>query len=296
MHPENLRLGAIYMIAAGLLFSCMAAIVRYLSASLPNEMIVFFRSAMGLVVLFPWLWHRGLHNLKTSHPRGHLLRGLAGLGAMYCYFYALGRLPLAEATLLNYSTPLFMPFIAWWWLREHMPGRLWWAIGIGFAGITLILKPDVGAFSPVAVIGLASGILAAIAMVGVRQLSRTEPTSRIVFYFTLICATGSAFPLIWSWRTPAPALWLPLVAVGALASVAQLLLTRAYSYAPAAQVGPFTYSTVVFAAAIGFLAFGDVLDWSSAVGTMLVICGGVLTIRLAGRRAAPAPEVPPSAV
>jgi len=283
------------MIAAGLLFSCMAAIVRYLSASMPNEMIVFFRSAMGLVVLFPWLWHRGLHNLKTTHPRGHLLRGLAGLAAMYCYFYALGRLPLAEATLLNYSTPLFMPFIAWWWLREHMARRLWWAIATGFGGIVLILKPDVGAFSPVAVIGLASGIFAAVAMVGVRQLSRTEPTSRIVFYFTLTCAAGSAIPLLWSWRTPPAAVWFLLIAVGALASVAQLCLTRAYSHAPAAQVGPFTYSTVVFAAIVGWIAFNDVLDWSSAVGALLVIVGGVLTIRLAGRRAAPAPEVPPNA-
>jgi len=293
MPPENLRLGAMYMIAAGLLFSCMAAIVRFLSASLPNEMVVFFRSVMGLIVLFPWLWHRGLHNLKTTHPRGHLIRGLAGLGAMYCYFYALGHLPLAEATLLNYSTPLFMPFIAWWWLREHMPARLWWAIGIGFGGISLILKPDVGTFSPVALIGLASGVLAAIAMVGVRRLSRTEPTSRIVFYFTLTCATGSAIPLIWAWQTPPADLWLPLVAVGGLASAAQLLLTRAYSYAPAAQVGPFTYSTVVFAAMLGAVLFGDVLDASSIVGAVLVIIGGALTIRLVGRRAVPTPEVPP---
>jgi drug/metabolite transporter (DMT)-like permease len=294
VYPENLRLGALYMIAAGLLFATMAAIVRYLSASLPNEMIVFFRSAMGLAVLFPWLWHRGLHNLKTARPGGHLLRGLAGLGAMYCFFYAIAHLPLAEATLLNYSTPLFMPFIALWWLHEGMARRLWWGIGIGFCGIVLILKPGMGIFSPVALIGLASGVLAAVAMVGVRRLSRTEPTSRIVFYFTLVSACGSAIPLAWAWQTPPVGLWFLLIAMGALASMAQLLMTRAYSHAPAAQVGPFTYTTVVFAALAGWLGWGEVLDWVSAAGALLVMLGGAITIRFAGRRAAPTADVPAS--
>ncbi len=289
MPRDDLKRGAAFMIASGALFAGMGAIVKLLSESLPNEMVVFFRSAIGLVVLLPWLWHRA-HSLKTEYLRIHLTRGLAGLAAMYCYFYAIAHLHLAEATLLNYSTPLFIPFIAWMWLREGIAPKLWWAIIIGFIGILLILKPGLDLFSAASVIGLASGVFAALAMVSIRRLSHTEPTSRIVFYFSLVCTVGSALPLWWYWRTPEPQLWLWLVAMGALASAAQMLLTRAYAYAPAAQVGPFTYITVIFAAIAAWIFWGEILDVMSVAGAALVCLGGVLTIRFVGRRA----TVPPA--
>ncbi|HEU5338432.1 MAG TPA: DMT family transporter [Sulfuricaulis sp.] len=285
MYPEDLRRGAILMIASGLLFSSMGALVKYLSsAGLPNEMVVFFRSAMGMLALLPWVLHRGLHQLKTTQWRGHLGRGLAGVAAMYCYFYAIAYLPLAEAVLLNYSTPLFIPFIAALWLGEQVSARLWVAIGIGFVGIVLILKPGLALFTPVSLIGLASGLFAALAMVSIRRLSKTEPTLRIVFYFSLVCTVVSAAPLAWRWQTPDPALWVLLIGMGALASLAQLLLTRAYAHAPASQVGPFTYSTVVFAAGIGWIFWSEIQDFLSFGGTALVCLAGVLTIRFAGQR------------
>ncbi len=290
MSADNLKRGALLMIAAGLFFAGVGVSVRILSQSLPNEMVVFFRSALGLAALLPLLWHRGLPSLKTRHAGGHLLRGLAGLAAMYCYFYAIAQLPLAEATLLNYSTPLFVPFIAALWVGEGVPRKLWIAILAGFAGVVLILKPGHELFTPAALIGLASGVLAAFAMVGVRKLSRTESTFRIVFYFSLVCTVVSAVPLAWRWQTPAPELWALLITMGVIASVGQLLLTRAYAHAPAAQVGPFSYSTIVYAAVAGWLLWGEVLDAFTLTGAVLVCVGGVLTIRYAN--AAPAPEVP----
>jgi len=272
------------MIASGLLFSTMGAMVKYLSTELPNEMVVFFRSLMGLLALLPWVLHRGLAQLKTGNWRGHLGRGLAGVSAMYCYFYAIAHLPLAEAILLNYSTPLFIPFIAALWLGEQLSGRLWLAIGVGFIGIVLILKPGHEIFTPVSLIGLASGVFGALAMVSIRRLSKTEPTLRIVFYFSLVCTLVSAVPLAWRWQMPEPHLWALLIGMGVLASLAQLLLTRAYAHAPAAQVGPFTYSTVVFAAAIGGVFWNEIPDILSFFGTALVCLAGVLTIRFAGQQ------------
>lgn len=278
------------MLASALLFSGMGVLVKVASASLPNEMVVFFRSAMGLVFLLPWVWRHGLHHLKTRHPGQHLVRAAAGLAAMYCYFYAIAHLPLAEATLLNYSTPLFIPFIAAAWLGEPVSRRVAAAVAIGFVGIALILKPGMHRFTPDALVGLAAGLLAAVAMVGIRRMHRSETPFRIVFYFTLLSTLGSAVPLAWSWHTPQPGLWLLLVAMGALASAAQIALTRAYACAPAAQVGPFSYATVVFAALWGAWLWGEVLDWLSALGAALVCAAGILMIRLAGRRAAPVPE------
>ncbi len=286
---ENLKRGAALVVASGALFAGMGAIVRVASESLPNEMVVFFRSAMGLAVLMPWVWHLGL-SLRTRYLKFHLVRSLAGLAAMYCFFYAIAHLPLAEATLYNYSTPLWVPFIAFALLREPIPRRLAWDVGIGFVGIALILKPVFGGAGLAALAGIASGVLAALAVVGIRRLIRTEPATRIVFYFSLVCTVVSAVPLAWTWRTPAPWLWALLLLMGVLASAAQLLLTRGYAHAPAAQVGPFIYSTVVFSALLGWLLWGDVFDLFSLLGAGLVCLGGALAIRASGKNAAPAAD------
>lgn len=291
MRADDLKRGAINMLGAGLLFAGVGACVRVLSGSLPNEMVVFFRSFLGLVALLPLVWHRGFINLQTRNFRGHLVRGIAGVAAMYCYFYAVAYLPLAEAVLLNYTTPLFVPFIAALWLRERIPPKLWVGIGIGFLGVLFILKPGQALFTPAALIGLASGVLAALAITGVRRLTHTEPVWRIVFYFSLVSTLVAAVPLPLRWQTPDASLWLLLITMGVIASLGQLLLTRAYSCAPAAQVGPFSYSTVVFAAVAGWGFWGELLDVFSLVGAVLVCIGGILTIRIAGAAAAPAERV-----
>lgn len=289
MSRDNLRLGALFMLGSALMFSAMAALIKSVSLQLPTEMVVFFRSALGLAVLMPWLWHRGFHRLRTRRLGGQFIRALAGLAAMYCYFYALAHLTLAEATLLNYSTPLFVPFIAALWLKERIPAKLGWILAIGFAGVLFILKPGAGLFTPVALIGLASGVFAAVAMVGIRRLTHTDPAASIVFYFSAISTLGSAVPLIWAWRTPDPGLWGFLLLMGLVASLGQLMLTRAYACAPAAHVGPFSYATVVFAAFIGWAHWGEVPDAYTFLGAGLVALGGILAIRRLGRYSATEP-------
>ena len=243
-------------------------------------MVVFFRSAFGLLALAPWfLQGRARLGHAPLFPAPGARFG--GLAAMYCFFYALAHMRLAEATLLNYTTPLFIPLIAYLWL-----GRSGAAAHVGHARHrlyrgALILKPGLALFQPVALIGLASGILAAVAMASIRNLTRTESTTRIVFYFTAIATAVSAVPLAWSWTTPPIEFWGLLVAMGALASAAQLLMTRAYAQAPAAQIGPFVYTIVVFAGLLGWTLWDEVPDGFSLLGTVLVCLAGALTIRRA---------------
>ena len=296
MHQDNLPRGALLMLASGLLFAAMGALIKNLSTSLPNEMVVFFRSFVGLLALTPWLMHHGPSYFATRRVGAHLLRALTGLAAMYCFFYALGRLPLAEAVLLNYSAPLFIPLAALLWVGEGFSRALWWPIAIGFIGIGLILKPGMELFTPTALIGLAAGILSALAMAGIRRLTSTEPAVRIVFYFSLTATLVSAVPMLWAWQTPAPELWLKLLAVGVLASGAQILMTRAYAQAPAAQVGPFSYGIVVFAGLFGWAFWGELPDLLSLSGVLLVIAAGILTIRLGGRAVAPDTELPEESI
>jgi drug/metabolite transporter (DMT)-like permease len=281
----NLPRAAAFMVASALMFAAMSAAVKLASQSLPNTMVVFFRSALGLLALFPLLLRRGLSSLRTEQLPEHLLRGVAGLLSMYCFFLAIARLGLAEAVLLNYSLPLFLPLVERAWLKQPVPPRLWRSLALGFAGVVLVLRPGPGVFRAAALLGLLSAALAAVAQVGVRRLTRTEPAMRIVFYFGLVSTGFSALPLAATWRTPDPALWGVLVAMGVVATLGQLLMTRAYAEAPAAEVGPFIYSSVVFAALFDGLLFGRWPGPSTLAGAVLITAAGVLTLRRAIRDA-----------
>jgi drug/metabolite transporter (DMT)-like permease len=177
------------------------------------------------------------------------------------------------------------------WLGERPPRRLWPAVLLGFAGIALILKPGMGLFTPAGLVAVLAGLLTAVAMTGVRGLTRTEPPLRIVFYFSLIATLVSSVPLAWTWRSPSAGLWGLLLAIGALASAAQVLMTRAYAHAPAAQVGPFSYAAVVFAGVAGWLWWEETLDVLSLAGILLVSIAGAWAIRRENVALAPAGEI-----
>jgi drug/metabolite transporter (DMT)-like permease len=271
------------MTGAGLFFAGMGMAVKVASGSLSNAQVVFIRNGLGLVALLPWLPSLGAHGLRTTRLPNHLLRGLLGLLNMYCLFYAIGRLRLADAILLNYSTPLIMPLVERFWLGEPLPRRVWGPIGVGFVGIALVLKPGVGVFQPAAAVALAAAVFGATAQVGVRRLTATEPPTRIVFYFAMISTLISAVPAARVWTPPAAALWWVLVAMGILATLGQMSLTRAYAQAPAAQVGPFIYTSVVFAAILEWVLLGNAPDGLSVMGAVLVTAAGALALRLQAR-------------
>jgi len=280
MSTDNPVRGALLVSGAALMFASMGGLIRVVSAQMPNEQVVFFRNLFGLLVLVPILWQRGGRiELKTAHPGLHLVRSLFGLAAMYCFFYALSILPLADAVLLNFTAPLFIPFVAILWLGEGVGGRLWAAIVIGFSGVLLILKPGSGLYGGAALIGLASGAFAAVAMVSLRKLSATEPPLRVVVYYGVICTLVSCVPMLLSWRAVEPRLLLMLAAAGGFATMGQYLLSRGYGCAPAAQIAPFTYTSVVFAAIYGWLFWQELPGWTSAAGALLVVIAGVLAMR-----------------
>jgi drug/metabolite transporter (DMT)-like permease len=276
----DLKRAALYMVAAAFLFAAMGAAVKAASRELPNAMVVFFRNAVGFVALLPWLLRGGVANLRTRHFPEHVVRGLTGLAAMFCFFYAIAHLRLADAMLLNQSVPLFLPFVEYVWLKEALPTRIFRPLGVGFLGLLFILKPGTGLFQAAAIVGLASALFAAVAQVGIRRLTRTEPTTRIVFYFAVIATVVSALPLLGVWVTPGPRLSAVLLLMGTLATFGQLCLTRAYAFAPAARVGPFIYTGPVFASLIDWLFWGTLPDLLSVLGALLVVGAAVLALRM----------------
>jgi drug/metabolite transporter (DMT)-like permease len=226
-------------------------------------------SALDLVPPSPWR----NRNIVLSIPS---VRSLSGLGTMHCFFYAIAHLQLSEACLLASTTPLFIPVIAWLWIREPAARKVQEAIIMGFIGVLLILKPGTGVFRPVAMVALAAGMFAALAMVSIRRMSVSEPAIRIVFYFSALGTLGSALPLIWSWQSPRPGIWCLLILIGMMAAVGQILITRGYSLAPAAQVGPLTYGNVVFATFLGWLFWGESMGAMTWAGAVLICAAGII--------------------
>lgn len=276
----DLRKGAGLMVASAVLFASMAAMVSLAARELANAPIVFFRHFIMVVFLLPWLVREGRGALRTSDLRGHLVRGIAGVAAVACYFYAVARMRLADAVLLNQSMPLFIPLVERAWLGERIPRRLVLVLLLGFCGLLLILKPASGVFQPAALVGLASAVLAAVAQVGIRRLTRTEPVMRIVFYFGLVASAVALPPAVCWWTAPSARTWGVLLLLGVFATIGQLTLTRAYLYAPAASVGPFLYAGPVFAGVLDWLVWGRLPDALFVAGAVVVIAAATLALRL----------------
>ncbi len=269
----------LYGTAASLMFALMGAVVHAAAKDTNNEMLVFLRNLFGLLILLPLLGRYGQSAARTQRFSLHLLRGLFGLAAMYCFFYTLARMQLAQAVLLNFSAPLFIPIFAAIWLKEPAPLSVLAAIAVGFIGVTLILNPSVEGTGPVAFVGLASAMFAALAMVSIRGLSGTEPSYVIVFYFALIGSLVSAVPLLWAWQTPSvKTTWLMALA-GLFATKGQLCLTRSYALAPAAaRAGSASFCAVIFAAAIGWGLWDQRPNLSTIIGSIIVFSAAALAM------------------
>ena len=270
--PDDLRRAALHCTAAAASFACMGAFAKASAQLGASEvLIVFVRNLMGVLALLPWVLRNGARSLKTNRLGGHLWRSLFGLCGMYSLFYAITHLPLAESLLLNYASPLFIPFIAWVVLAERPPPLIIPASLLGLAGVALIVKPASVGFGLASWLGAASGVFAACAMVSLRRISDTEPAPRVVFFFSAIGTLVSLIPLYWFASLPTPMQMLLMAATGLAATNGQLQLTRAYSHAPAARVGAMGYSAVIFAGLIGWLVWDETLDRYSLLGAVLVI-------------------------
>lgn len=274
-----------WMLVAAALFALMGVLVKHASASFSPAELVFYRSAFGLVAIWGVIAgsrRQLLAPLATRHMRAHFWRGLAGFVALVLFFYAIARLPLATAVTLNYTAPLFVAALSGWWLRERHGRGLVGAVLLGFVGIVLLLRPQVQgqAWLP-ALAGLASGMLAAVAYVHVKQLGKLgEPEWRVVFYFTLLAAIGGGVWMgIAGFHRPRADDWPWLAGIGLTATLAQLALTRAYHRGRTLTVASLAYTAVGFSALYGVLLFDETLPLAAWFGMAVVAAAGVWAVR-----------------
>jgi len=278
-------MGALWMLVAGFLFGCMGVFVKLGAHYFSNLELVFYRSLVGLIIMFA-IMHQRRGSLVTTQWKGHLWRGVSGSIALLLFFYCITVLPLATAVTLNYTSPLFLTMLMMLVFKERFHISLTLAILLGFVGIILLLHPTLERNQIIpGLLGVTSGFFAGIAMLNVRELGRNgEPEWRTVFYFSLIATLISAVAMLLDTVHPLTLANLPiLIGLGSSATLAQLALTRAYNTGKTLVASSLSYSAVVFATLFGILLWGETLSLSSWLGMALVITCGVASLKLATR-------------
>jgi drug/metabolite transporter (DMT)-like permease len=279
--------GALYMTFASAGFAVMNALIRLATAELEPLQVAFLRNVFALAFMMPWLMRAGIGGLRTEHLKLHILRGVTGIIAMVCWFTSIAYLPLSEAVALNFTVPLFATIAAALILREVVRARRWTATAIGFLGVIVILRPGFMEFTPVMALPIVAAAFMAVSVTFVKRLSNTENVAAIVLYQNLILTILSLVPAMIVWRWPSLTVWLCAIGVGAMAALAHLALTRAYTKADASAIIVFDYTRLPFVALIAWMLFGELADIWTWVGAG-IIAGS--SIYIARREAAVARE------
>lgn len=272
--------GIAAMIAAAFLFSILNALVKILSARYPVTEIAFFRNAGALFPIAALVLAHGWRGaVATRHLTGHLCRATLGLGTMLLLFWACALLPLADATALWFSGPLFLTALSWPLLGERVDAARWGAVLVGFLGVLIMIRPSGDLLKAGTVVCLAASVGYGLTMTHVRRLSRTESAITIVFYFTVFSTILTALTLPFAWATPD---WLDLgllLLCGLVGGCAQMFLTHAYGAAPAAVIAPFSYTALVWSVLLGYGLWGEVPDTLLLLGAVVVAGSGLQIIR-----------------
>lgn len=271
-------IGSLFVILGEVFFTTMGMIIKTLGENMPSYQLVFYRNVFAVIMLAPFLFRQRLTHVKTKRIGMHLIRSVSGLLAMYCFFYALANIELANAMLLKLTGPIFIPIIAILWIHEKVTFKTYFGIALGFLGVIVFLNPS-AEIQFASIIGLIGGALAAGAKVAIRRMSDTEPTARIVFYFALFGALFSGVPMLTGdIYTPNAYEWMLLISLGLVGTIGQFFLTKAYHMAPASQVGPFTYSSLIWASLAGWLFWNEWPETNTFIGAALIITAGLVIL------------------
>ncbi|WP_149193290.1 DMT family transporter [Luteimonas suaedae] len=292
--PQPTR-AALLMLGSTLFFAMMVIAIRLASETLHTFEIAFFRNFFGLAAALPLLMRsgRGIGFLKTAQLPRYFVRCLIGMLSMFCGFWAIGNLPLAQAVSLSYSTPIFVTIAAVIFLHEQVRARRWTAVGLGFLGVLVILRPGSGEFTPGMLVAVAAAMLSGLVAIQIKELSRTEPADRIVIWTTLFWVPMSLLPALAVWEWPQGVTWIWVVASGVLGTGGHMLWTRALKLGEVSALTPISFMQLPVVALFGWVLFGQTVDaWTIAGATIIFVANAYIAHReaqLARRAATSAP-------
>lgn len=267
-------------------FACLDAIAKYLAAHYPVPAIVWARYVFQMVLMLAVLGPRLRMGLvRTTNLRLQVVRGIVLTASSLVFLTALSRMPMAEAASIAFMAPLMIAVLAGPLLHERVDGRTWLALGAGFAGMLLIIRPGGGLFTWVALLPLCSALLMAVYQLMTRRLAGRDAALTTLFYPALVgsVVVPLVFPLSLTW----PGEWLHaamFVALGVLGGIGHLFLIRAHDHAPASTLGPFMYAQLLSVLVLGWLVFGELPGALSLLGMLAIIASGLLLVLSHRRR------------
>jgi len=278
----NQKKGMLWIIVATFFFSLMGSFVKQGATHFSSVELVFYRSFISLLFLLIYIVI-SQKEIKTPHLRKQIDRGVVGFLSLAFFFYAIAHLNLGSAMTLNYTSPIFLGFFLPFISHQKIKKSILLCTITGFIGALFILDPHGEWHSWFAcLIGLISGIGAALAYIHVIQLSKlNEPDWRTVFYFTLVSTLGSGLwisftdyqRLIWD------DVWI-LIPLGLSATIAQIAMTRAYRLGNSLVIGALSYLTIVFSGVISLLYFNETMRMEDVVGAILIILSGAIASKI----------------
>jgi drug/metabolite transporter (DMT)-like permease len=294
--------GILFLCLGIFIFTIQDAIIKQISGSYPVTEVVAIRSLVALPILACVVHvETGLSAIFSSRAGWLTIRALILFLSYTTYYLAFPVLPLAEAVALFFTAPLLITVLAGPFLGERIGWRAWLAVTAGFAGVLIMLRPGTALFEPAALLSLLSALLYAVAALMTRRLGNTEKASVMTFYSVwvyLVGAVGLALILdaadstgshpslaflLRPWTIPGSGDFLLMAACGLIAAVAMTLLTTAYRVAPAHVVAPFEYTGILWLPLWGFLFFAEIPQWTTALGTLLIVASGIAVLRGEGR-------------
>jgi drug/metabolite transporter (DMT)-like permease len=297
LQHDNLSLGIKYMLLSSFLFAVMGIFVRELSDTMSSLEITFFRNVFGVAIILYTVW-RNPFNQVGGKLLLLIFRGAMGFIALLAFFYNVAHIPLADAMTFSKTAPIFTAIFAYLFLSEKLNIYQVLAILVGFIGIIFIIQPNGLTFTKTDILGVFSGVGAALAYTSVRELKKYYDSRAIVLSFTVV---GTVSPIILLtigtlFQTPdyldfmlAPLVIptvddiFPIIMLGLLATAAQILMTKAYGEAKAGVISTISYSNIIFSTILGTLFLNDSFpNIYTILGMALIILSGVIVSRKFG--------------
>ncbi len=280
---SNARKGFLVLLGSSLAFSLMTVCAKHLGGRLPVAEIVLSRALISLLITRLMLKQAGV-SPWGNNKRMLWIRGLLGTLALFCVFKALEELPLASATVLQYTYPTFAAIGAWIFLKERTSSQIWIAVILGWLGIWMVVNPtwpnsSVSGLSTIqTLIALTGAFLTALAYVCVRNLSKHEHPLVIVYYFPLV-SVPITFPLVWNGGVmPIGMEWIWLLGIGLLTQIGQVLITEGLRILPAAIASSINYVQVLFATLWGLILFSEPIEAPTILGSILILCATLISV------------------
>ncbi len=289
---KELNSGVKYMLIASFTFAIMGAFAKLASENLSSLEVVFFRNIAGVIIIGFAIWKTPLVN-KGGKPWLLLFRGTMGFVALLAFFYNIAHIPLGDAMTYSKTAPIFTAIFAWLFLNEKLNAKGWLAIFIGFIGMLFITQPTIDGFSKYDMLGIFSGIGAALAYTSIRELRGYYDTRAIVLSFMGVGTVGPLVLFLLSpyievttfdfmlgeFVMPEGIVWVYLIGMGIFATISQMLMTKAYGETKAGIVGAVSYTNIVFAILVGVLLGDTFPSFITLFGIFLIVISGVMVAR-----------------